>query len=202
MLGSRDIFIIPRVLFMTIEQQLQERSGGRCELCGTTDQLSLLAVSPKDADRADHCALLCATCQGDLESPQDHNHWRCLNDCMWSQEPAVQVLAWRTLKKLATEVWARDLLDMMYMEPDVQQWAEAGLPAEDDSEPTLDSNGARLQAGDSVTLIKDLDVKGAGFTAKRGTMVRGISLTSNPEHIEGKVNGTQIVLVARFLKKA
>ncbi len=188
---------------MTIEQQLQERSGGRCELCGATEQLSLLAVSPKEADSADHCALLCATCQGEPESPQDHNHWRCLNDSMWSQEPAVQVLAWRTLKKLSTEVWARDLLDMMYLDPEVQQWAEAGLADEDDdSTPTLDSNGTRLQAGDSVTLIKDLDVKGAGFTAKRGTMVRNISLTSNPEHIEGKVNGTQIVLVARFLKKA
>ncbi|MFP2770037.1 PhnA domain-containing protein [Oceanisphaera sp. KMM 10153] len=188
---------------MTIEQQLQQRSGGRCELCGAIDQLSLLVVSPKDADRAAHCALLCSTCQGELESPQEHNHWRCLNDSMWSQEPAVQVLAWRTLKKLTTEVWARDLLDMMYLEPEVQQWAEAGLPGEDDdSVATFDSNGARLQAGDSVTLIKDLDVKGANFTAKRGTMVRDISLTSNPEHIEGKVNGVQVVLVARFLKKA
>ncbi|MFB9846203.1 PhnA domain-containing protein [Oceanisphaera arctica] len=188
---------------MTIEQQLQQRSDGRCELCGATDQLSLQAVSPKNADRADHCTLLCATCQNDLESPQDHNHWRCLNDSMWSQEPAVQVLAWRTLKKLSTEVWARDLLDMMYLEPKTQQWAEMGqVNEEDDSAPTFDSNGARLQAGDSVTLIKDLDVKGAGFTAKRGTMVRGINLTSNPEHIEGKVNGVQIVLVAKFLKKA
>ena len=188
---------------MTIEQQLQQRSGERCELCGATEQLSLLAVAPETADHVDHCALLCAKCQAELESPQDHNHWRCLNDSMWSQEPAVQVLAWRTLKKLATEVWARDLLDMMYLEPQVQRWAEAGLPDEDDdSAPTFDSNGARLQAGDSVTLIKDLDVKGANFTAKRGTMVRGISLTNNPEHIEGKVNGVQIVLVARFLKKA
>ncbi|MGL5309699.1 MAG: PhnA domain-containing protein, partial [Plesiomonas shigelloides] len=44
--------------------------------------------------------------------------------------------------------------------------------------------------------------KGANFTAKRGTMVKNISLTSNPEHIEGRVNGVQIVLVANFLKKA
>jgi protein PhnA len=53
-----------------------------------------------------------------------------------------------------------------------------------------------------VTLIKDLEVKGAGFTAKRGTAVRDIRLTSNPKHIEGKVNGVQIVLVAAYLKKA
>ncbi|MGL5800184.1 MAG: PhnA domain-containing protein, partial [Plesiomonas sp.] len=56
--------------------------------------------------------------------------------------------------------------------------------------------------GDSVTLIKDLVVKGANFTAKRGTMVKNITLTSNPEHIEGRVNGVHIVLVAAFLKKA
>lgn len=188
---------------MTIEQQLRERSGDRCELCGASNALSLLAVAPRAADSADHCALLCARCQAELDSPRDHNHWRCLNDSMWSPVPAVQVLAWRTLKKLSGEVWARDLLDMLYLEPEVQQWAEAGLAAEeDDGEPTLDSNGTRLQAGDAVTLIKDLDVKGAGFTAKRGTLVKNISLTNNPEHIEGKVNGVQIVLVAKFLKKA
>ena len=43
---------------------------------------------------------------------------------------------------------------------------------------------------------------GAGFTAKRGTLVKGIRLTNNPLHIEGKVNGVQIVLVAAYLKKA
>jgi len=50
-------------------------------------------------------------------------------------------------------------------------------------------------------LIKDLDVKGAGFTAKRGTVVKNITLTDNPLHIEGRVNGVRIVLVADFLKK-
>jgi len=59
-----------------------------------------------------------------------------------------------------------------------------------------------LQAGDNVTLIKDLDVKGANFTAKRGTMVRGIGLTDNPEHIEGRVNGTRIVIISAYTKKA
>jgi protein PhnA len=122
---------------------------------------------------------------------------------MWSQVPAVQVLAWRQLKRLSVEPWAQDLLDMLYLEPELEAWAQAAIADEDDaSEPTLDSNGTRLQQGDSVTLIKDLEVKGAGFTAKRGTAVRDIRLTSNPKHIEGKVNGVQIVLVAAYLKKA
>ena len=85
----------------------------------------------------------------------------------------------------------------------VKAWADAGVTSDaDDSVPTVDSNGAVLVEGDSVTLIKDLDVKGAGFTAKRGTLVKGIRLTNNPLHIEGKVNGMQIVLVAAYLKKA
>lgn len=113
-------------------------------------------------------------------------------------------MAWRQLKALSGkgEVWAQDLLDMMYMEDEAKAWAEAGIADEDDdSVPTVDSNGAVLQEGDSVTLIKDLDVKGAGFTAKRGTLVKGIRLTNNPLHIEGKVNGVQIVLVAAYLKR-
>ena len=55
---------------------------------------------------------------------------------------------------------------------------------------TKDSNGNLLSDGDSVTLIKDLKVKGSGgVTLKRGTLVKGIRLTNNPLHIEGKVNG-------------
>jgi len=65
-----------------------------------------------------------------------------------------------------------------------------------------DSNGVILSAGDTVTIIKDLNVKGAGFTAKRGTAVRNISLTSNSEQIEGRVNGVKIVLLTCFLKKS
>ncbi|MDD4885088.1 PhnA domain-containing protein, partial [Sulfuricurvum sp.] len=53
-----------------------------------------------------------------------------------------------------------------------------------------------------VTLIKDLEVKGAGFTAKRGTIVKNIRLTDDPKYIEGKINGSTIVLVAAFMKKA
>ncbi len=92
---------------------------------------------------------------------------------------------------------------MLYLDDETRQWAEAGvLAADDDTVPTLDSNGAILHAGDTVTIIKDLDVKGTSFTAKRGTAVRNISLTDNPEHIEGRVNGTRIVLLTCYLKKS
>ncbi|KAB7687949.1 PhnA domain protein [Plesiomonas shigelloides] len=192
---------------MSIEQILQERSGSHCELCGSENNLSVYSVPHSASDDADHSVLLCDTCRNQIENPEtaDQAHWRCLNDSMWSQVPAVQVMAWRQLKNLSHDVWAQDLLDMLYLDEETLAWAEAGVAAtssNDDTAPTLDSNGNVLQDGDSVTLIKDLVVKGANFTAKRGTMVKNISLTSNPEHIEGRVNGVQIVLVANFLKKA
>ncbi|BBP43788.1 PhnA domain-containing protein [Thiosulfativibrio zosterae] len=190
---------------MSIEQALLERSGHKCELCGATDDLSVFEVSPSDGSE-EQSICICSTCKSQIEAPEtvDANHWRCLNDSMWSTVPAVQVMAYRMLNNLRAEGWPQDLLDMMYLNDETKAWADAGLAGavEDDREPTLDSNGARLVEGDNVTLIKDLDVKGANFTAKRGTAVRGIRLTDNPLHVEGKVNGTVIVLVAAYLKKA
>ena len=66
-----------------------------------------------------------------------------------------------------------------------------------------DSNGTRLADGDSVTLIKDLKVKGTSVTLKRGTVARNIRLTDDPDLIEcnvEKVNG--LVLRTEFVKKA
>jgi protein PhnA len=189
---------------MSILNTLTERANNQCELCGSSENLSVYEVPPAEAN-SDKCILVCSTCSNQLEAPEsmDVNHWRCLNDSMWSQVPAVQVVSWRMLKKLASmgETWAQDQLDMMYMEDEVRQWAEMTL-ADDSREPTLDSNGTPLQAGDNVVLIKDLEVKGGGFTAKRGTAVRGISLSDNPLHIEGRVNGQRIVIIAAYVKKS
>jgi len=189
---------------MATEQALQKRSNNCCELCTATISLSVFPVPPTSDLSVQQCVYICENCQAQIEGSNalDVNHWRCLNDSMWNQEPAVQVMSYRMLHKLSTESWAQDALEMIYLEDEVRTWAEQGIAAEQTDGPTRDSNGADLQDGDNVTLIKDLKVKGANFTAKQGTMVRGISLTDNPEHIEGKVNGTRIVLVAAYLKKA
>jgi len=190
---------------MTIEQTLRERSESKCELCGSDTNLQVYEVPPVETADADHSILVCGVCHGQITDPDniDVNHWHCLNDSMWSQVPAVQVMAWRMLKKLSSEVWAQDLLDMLYLDDETRQWAEAGgSESNEASAPTLDSNGNVLADGDTVTLIKDLDVKGANFTAKRGTAVRNISLTADPEQIEGRVNGVRIVLLTKYLKKS
>ena len=188
---------------MSTQQTLIERSGNGCELCKDSTDLSVFEVGPDSDGSADQSVLLCAICRQQIEQPETMqvNHWHCLNDSMWTPVPAVQVMAWRQLNQLSVEPWAADLLDMLYLDDEVMRWARAGQ-LDDTTAPTLDSNGAPLQSGDTVTLVKDLEVKGAGFTAKRGTAVRGIALTDNPEQIEGKVNGTRIVLLTKFLKKA
>jgi protein PhnA len=187
---------------MSIEDELRARSNC-CELCGADEGLAACEVAPSDGS-ADQSILACAVCRAQLDDPEsaDANHWRCLNDSMWSQVPAVQVVAFRMLHRLRGEGWPQDLLDMMYLEDDVRAWAEAGL-ADENVPRHVDSNGAVLAAGDTVTLIKDLDVKGSSLTAKRGTAVRNIRLVAdNPEQIEGRVEGQQIVILTRFVKKS
>lgn len=191
---------------MALFENLLERSHSKCELCSSTSNLVLYEIRPKNKIDENTALIVCQTCQQQIENPAtiDVNHWRCLNDSMWSEFQPVQVMAFRMLSQLKTEAWAQDLLEQLYLDDSVLEWAKAGIPDEeeiDSTKPTLDSNGSKLVEGDSVTLIKDLDVKGAGFTAKRGTLVRNIKLTNNPEHIEGKVDGIQIVLISKFLKK-
>jgi protein PhnA len=69
---------------------------------------------------------------------------------------------------------------------------------------TKDSNGNILADGDSVTLIKDLKVKGSsGVTLKRGTLVKNIRLTGDPDEIEANVEKVRgLVLRTEFVKKA
>ena len=64
-----------------------------------------------------------------------------------------------------------------------------------------DSNGSILSDGDSVTLIKDLKVKGSSQVIKRGTVVKKIHLTDDADEVDCKINGSGIVLRTEFLKK-
>ena len=192
---------------MSIEKELLARSESKCELCSAAEGLCVYEVPPGPNGSADECVLICETCREQIENPVkvDVHHWRCLNDSMWSQVSAVQVVVWRMLSRLSTEGWPQDLLDTLYLDESTQTWAQATGEGNSDENAVkhVDSNGTVLNAGDTITLIKDLPVKGASFTAKRGTVVRGISLVAdNPEHIEGRVSGHQIVILTKFVKKA
>ena len=191
---------------MSIQKELIARSGSVCELCGATDDLSVYEVPSSPSNGANESIYICNTCKEQVEDKEkvDANHWRCLNDSMWSQVAAVQVMAWRMLNRLKNEGWPQDLLDMLYLEEDTLAWAKAAGDGEEDDDVVKhkDSNGVELLPGDTVVLIKDLNVKGGGFTAKRGVAVRGISLVhDNPEQIEGRVSGQQVVLLTQYVKK-
>ena len=66
---------------------------------------------------------------------------------------------------------------------------------------TKDSNGNVLAEGDAVLLTKDLKVKGFNKDLKRGALVKNIRLTDNPAEIEGKVEGSVLVIKTMYLKK-
>lgn len=195
-----------QVIKMDILKKLQARSGSKCELCSSTENLSVYEVPPSSKGTLEDSILACNTCIDQIEDPEkvSVNHWRCLNDSMWSEVSAVQVVAWRMLSRLKSEGWPQDLLDMLYLDEENMAWAKATGEGEEESEKVVhrDVNGVVLQAGDSVVLIKDLKVKGSSMVAKQGTAVRRISLDrENAEYIEGKVGPTQIVIITKYVKK-
>lgn len=193
---------------MSLETDLYTRADSKCELCSASNELSAYTVPPRETKLADDSVLLCEQCLSQINhaAALESKHWHCLNDSMWNPTPAVQVLAWRMLKRLdvAGQSWAQNALDSLYLDDELLAWANSAQ-ANDNEHGNIkhfDSNGVSLSAGDTVTLTKDLNVKGAGFTAKRGTAVRSISLVAdNSKHIEGRINGQRIVILTEFVKK-
>jgi protein PhnA len=157
-------------------------------------------LTPKVEDIVENYVLLCQKCSENIENPQENiAHWDCLNDAAWNAEPAVQVMVYRLLNNLSTEAWANNLKEQMYLDDATLEWANHAS----DTVKHFDANGMLLSNGDSVVLIKDLDVKGANFVAKRGTTVKRIRLIpENVDQLEGKVNDQQIVILCQYVKKA
>jgi len=184
---------------MPISSYLKDRCNSLCELCSAAEDLDTYIVPPRKGDELDEQVALCNTCLTCVNGTLDANHLRCLNESIWSEVTAVKVVSYRLLKQLEEQGWAQDLIGMLYLEEEDQEWADDQLA----SVIHKDSNGNILQNGDTVTLIQDLNVKGAGFTAKRGTAVRRIRLVSdNAEHIEGKIDGQHIVILTQYVKKS
>ena len=189
-----------------MERTLNKRSDSKCELCAATENLKVFAVLPTKKGSIDESILACTTCIDQIENPAnlDLNHWRCLNDSMWNENTAVQVIAWRMLSRMRAAGWPKELLDMMYLDEDTLVWAQATGEGEEDENKVIhrDSNGVILATGDSVVLIKDLKVKGSSMVAKQGTAVRNIRLdNTNAEYIEGRVDGQTIVIITQYVKK-
>jgi len=191
---------------MILEEQLLKRSDNKCELCESGERLGLYEVPPQSGSNEDNCIIICNKCLTQIEKREelDSNHWNCLTTSMWSEVPGVQVISWRLLSRLRDESWAVDSLDMMYLDEGRLTWAKATGDHENDATVELhkDCNGNVLQNGDSVVLIKSLDVKGTTLNAKMGTVVKNIRLVEdNTGQIEGKIEGQVIVILTKYVRK-
>ncbi|PZO30077.1 MAG: PhnA protein [Flavobacteriaceae bacterium] len=184
------------------EKRVKDRSGSKCEISGSEENLVVYLVEPKTEETPENCILITKNLKNQIENPEtmNPNDWRGLSDSMWNENLPVQIVSWRMLARLRNH----DLLDMMYLDEDALEWAKATGEADDDEGKIIhkDSNGNILKDGDSVVLIKDLDVKGATFTAKRGAAVHNIKLVwDNAEQIEGRVENQHIVILTQYVKK-
>ncbi|MGG7036460.1 MAG: PhnA domain-containing protein [Flavobacterium sp.] len=184
------------------EKRLRDRSNSKCEISGSEEDLVVYTVPPKTEATPENSILITKSLRDQIENITDTNpnDWRGLSDSMWSEFLPVQIVSWRMLARLKNH----DLLDMMYLDDEALEWAKATGEGEDEEGKIVhkDSNGNILFDGDSVVLIKDLDVKGANFTAKRGAAVHNIKLVwDNAEQIEGRVEGQHIVILTQYVKK-
>jgi len=184
------------------EKRLKDRSGSKCEISGSEENLVVYLVAPKTEATPENCILITEALRDQIEHPEttDANDWRGLSDSMWNENLPVQIVSWRMLARLKNI----DLLEMMYLDEEALEWAKATGEDQDDEGKIIhkDSNGNILFDGDSVVLIKDLDVKGANFTAKRGAPVHNIKLVfDNADQIEGRVEGQHIVILTQYVKK-
>lgn len=111
-------------------KDLTRRAKSKCELTGAAGvPLRPYEVPPvgEEPDLA-HTLLISEECHEMLEHPKRlaGRTWQCLAEVVWSEMPAVQVVAWRMLHELATrEDWAREVLDEVFLEPEVEAWAMA-----------------------------------------------------------------------------
>lgn len=108
-------------------KDLTRRSGSKCELCENTGvALRPYPVPPEEEEpRAETCVFACDACRAQLENPKrfDAAYWRCAGKAVWSEVPAVQVVAARVLDRLGkSELWAREALEDVFFDEEVEEW--------------------------------------------------------------------------------
>lgn len=184
------------------EKKLHERSHSKCEISSKTEDLVIYTVAPKTVESLENSLLISQNLKNQIENPESTNpdDWHGLSDSMWSEFLPIQIVSWRMLARLKKF----DLLEMMYLEEENLAWAKYTGENEENEAKIVhqDTNGNVLKDGDSVVLIKDLDVKGANFTAKRGAAVHNIKLVWDDANlIEGRVENQSIFILTQFVKK-
>ena len=113
-----------------IGKDLARRAKSKCELTGAAGVPLRPYEVPPVANEPDleRTLLISEACHEVLEHPEKltGRTWQCLAEVVWSEMPAVQVVAWRMLNQLAKrEDWARDAIDGLFLDPDVEEWAKS-----------------------------------------------------------------------------
>lgn len=112
-----------------LAKDLVRRSRSHCELCEKNGiKLEAYELLPLEEEPyVDGCIFICEGCRKQIDMPKKMipSHWRCINNSLWSEVPAVQVMSVRLLRRLVArdERWAEELLEHAYLEPDLEEWA-------------------------------------------------------------------------------
>jgi len=113
-------------------KDLARRSKSHCELCDANGMKLVIHEVPPVAKEPDfeHCIFICENCQGQIDKPKsiDISHWHCLHSSIWSEVPAVQVMAVLMAQRIREKAdFAEELLDQVYLEEDISSWINDAL---------------------------------------------------------------------------
>ena len=111
-------------------KDLARRAKSKCELTGAAGVSLRPYEVPPVADEPDieRTLLISEACHEVLEYPKrlKGREWQCLAEDVWSEMPAVQVVAWRMLHHLAkSEDWAREVIEEVFLDEEVEEWAKS-----------------------------------------------------------------------------
>jgi protein PhnA len=115
-----------------IGKDLARRAKSKCEITGAAGvPLRPYEVPPVGEDpELDRTLLISNECHEMLENPRRlaGRTWQGLAEAVWSEMPAVQVVAWRMLSELAKrEDWAREVVEEVFLDPEVEAWARSEM---------------------------------------------------------------------------
>lgn len=110
----------------TLGRELARRSGSKCELClAAGTRLNVFEIPPVSGDPdSDKCVFICDICLSGIFDPVKlNNHWRCLNESIWSEVKPVKVISAIILKKISVKnSWAGDIMDEVYLDEEDNEW--------------------------------------------------------------------------------
>ena len=126
-----EIHQLRSMALQALGKDLARRAKSRCEITGDAGvPLRAYEVPPVgESPDFERTLLICETCHEALERPSSmrgRSPWQCLAEVVWSDFPALQVVAWRMLHELAKrEDWAREILEDLELDPEIEAWARS-----------------------------------------------------------------------------